>query len=175
VIAFGPDPAQPARIARALGGSAFELRLSHEPRWCLTAVAGGWCSAEPLDVEAEALAREAPIELCLRPFAVLRGHLRDAQGRPLADLGFELLEQVAGEDPAGPRGRARRYGDVPAGGRTDADGSFAVAGLARGAVYRMELLPGPWNSRRCLAFEGLEPRSEPLELVCDPGTDANPR
>jgi hypothetical protein len=175
VLAFGPDPLQPARLARALGGGGFELQLSHEPRWILTAVASGWCSAEPLELGADALQRGSPVELCLRPFAALRGHLRDGQGRPLAGLSFELSEQVAGEDPASPRGRARRYGDVPAGGRTAADGSFAVAGLARGAVYRMELLPGPWNSRRCLAFEGLEPRSEPVELVCDPASDANPR
>jgi hypothetical protein len=175
VVAFGPDPAQPARLARALGNGDFQLQLSHEPRWFLTAVAGGWCSAEPLEVGADAVQQGSPIELRLRPFAVLRGHLRDGQGRPLAGVGFELCEQVAGEDPASPRGRARRYGDVPAGGRTDADGSFAVAGLVPGAVYRMELLPGPWNSRPCRSFEGLVPRSEPVELVCEPASDANPR
>lgn len=167
VVGFGEDPDRRPWKAKRLPDESFELAVDAAGSCWVTAIAPGWSSATPVEVELGRGERVSELELHLNGMLLVRGQARWKDGKPVADAAFVLSPQYSSRELDHPRLRALLFGELELGGRTAGDGSFVIPGLAPGVVYTLELTPDARHPDCCAVREGVDASQGPIELSVD--------
>ena len=168
VVGFGADPERRPWKAVHLPDGSFELHVDLPGSCWVTAVAPGWSGATPVELELGAGTEPHELELHLNGMVLVRGQARWRDGRPIGGARYVLSPQYSARQLDEPRLRALLFGELELGGRTAADGSFAIPGLAPGVVYTLELTPDVQRPDCSAALEDIEASQGPIELRVDP-------